>query len=683
MSDFKPFSQAVHKQFSEMSKHELFVVDVSGDDLFAAYLAAFPEGTNPIYRERTEHDCSCCKNFIRNIGNVVAVVDEQIQTVWDKVTTGDEYEIVATKLANIVGRASIKSLFRASEKQYGAESTIELKDGVTKRWNHFVGQIANKHYTKEVGSVVGEYNTSVSVFKRGLEELTPEAFTTVIDLIQSNNLYRGNEFLPQVQAFAKAQNSYNKLDEMGKQAYLWNAAGNMALSRFRNTAIGTLLVDLSAGVDLEAAVKSFESKVAPTNYKRPNALITQKMIDDAIKTIQSLDLESALERRFATIEDVSVNDILFVDNAVRGKMKGGIADLLSSAVVSAPIKEDKAQEIAVDDFLSKIVPNVKNMEILVKNNHLNNFMSITAPVYENVEALFKWNNNFAWSYDGNIADSLKQKVANLGGRVDGVLRFTHTWNFAERNASLMDLHVFLPGSSKHEDGKHDNYPRGQRVGWNNRKDAISGGVQDVDYTAAAPEGYVPVENITFPSLDKLKDGEYTFKIHNWNFREPTKGGFRAEIEFDNQIFEYDHPAPLKNKEWITLAVATLKNRQWSIAHKHPVGAVSKEKWGIATEKFTRVDTLMLSPNHWGDNKAGAKHVFFILDGCKNDLPTRGIYNEFLKPELEKHRKVFEVLGQKTMCQPTDAQLSGVGFTSSRGDSVVVKVDGKKLYNVKF
>ena len=48
MSNFKPFSQAVHQQFTSMSKHEIFVADVSGDDLFAAYLAAFPEGTNPV-----------------------------------------------------------------------------------------------------------------------------------------------------------------------------------------------------------------------------------------------------------------------------------------------------------------------------------------------------------------------------------------------------------------------------------------------------------------------------------------------------------------------------------------------------------------------------------------------------------------------------------------------------------
>jgi len=73
MTTFDKFSNAVHTRFNEMSKNELYVVDVSGDELYELYLASFPDGTNPIYKERTEHDCSCCKNFIRNIGNVVAI----------------------------------------------------------------------------------------------------------------------------------------------------------------------------------------------------------------------------------------------------------------------------------------------------------------------------------------------------------------------------------------------------------------------------------------------------------------------------------------------------------------------------------------------------------------------------------------------------------------------------------
>jgi hypothetical protein len=111
--------------------------------------------------------------------------------------------------------------------------------------------------------------------------------------------------------------------------------------------------------------------------------------------------------------------------------------------------------------------------------------------------------------------------------------------------------------------------------------------------------------------------------------------------------------------------------------------VSQDVWGVKTETFVRVDTLMLSPNYWGDNAVGNKHFIFVLEGCKNPVPTRGIYNEFLLPALEQHRKVFEVLGNKTMAEPTDNQLSGVGFSSTRNDTVSVKVNNGRVYNIKF
>jgi len=63
MSEFKSFKQAVDAQLVLMSKDTLFTTDVSKDEIWDTYLSSFPEGTNPTFRERTEHDCTCCKQF--------------------------------------------------------------------------------------------------------------------------------------------------------------------------------------------------------------------------------------------------------------------------------------------------------------------------------------------------------------------------------------------------------------------------------------------------------------------------------------------------------------------------------------------------------------------------------------------------------------------------------------------
>src|SRR5438128_2106885 len=87
--DFRRIKSAVAKQFEEMQSHPMFRANVTGDELWDAYLSSFPAGTNPMLRERTEHDCSSCRHFIRDVGNAIAVTESGIVTIWDA-PTGDE-----------------------------------------------------------------------------------------------------------------------------------------------------------------------------------------------------------------------------------------------------------------------------------------------------------------------------------------------------------------------------------------------------------------------------------------------------------------------------------------------------------------------------------------------------------------------------------------------------------------
>lgn len=686
--NFKPFMAAVAAQFALMSKHELYRVALSGDQIWVGYLGFFPPGTNPIFKTKTEHDGSYDRHFVRDIGNVVAILpDGSLSSIWDAEGLEYPYNEVCAKLSKNVRMAPINGLFRTTEAFIGHEpNTVQRPDGTTQKFNHFRVAIDKKHRitgSTTVDTVLGEARTRADLFRRGLTEITPGALAIVLDLIEQKTLYRGDEFKAGVRAFQKLQRKYD-----GSTVFVWRNLDSPA-ARLRNTVIGTLLTDLSEGVEVERALRAFEQKVAPTNYKRPTAAITPKMIALALGTLQELGLESALERRLATISDISVNNVIWVDNSSRAAMKGGIADLLMKEVkVNADKVAPNAAVIPIEDFVAQILPKAVSLEVFFKNMFQSNLMSLTAPVHADAPPLFKWDNGFAWSYNGNIADSeIRRAVQAKGGRVDGVFRFSHSWNYAKRNASLMDLHVFLPSSTiKDTDGINDAYGNGERVGWNHRSHPYSGGVQDVDFTAEAPVGYVPVENITFPDMAKLKEGRYICKIHNWRLRAPTEGGFKAEIEFGGQVFQYEHTAPLKDKQWVTVAVVTLKNGEFTIEHRLPSQVSSQARWGINTEQFVKVRTVLNSPNHWDGRQVGNKHTFFILDNCACDEPVRGIYNEFLRPEFEPHRKVFEILGNKTKCEVQPEQLSGLGFSSTKREAVLFKVStasATKMYSVMF
>ena len=87
--NFKLFAQQVKNNFDAMATKPLYRTNIGLDEIKDIYLAAFPKGSNPMYITNTQHDCTCCKSFIRNVGGLVNIVNGQIITIWDNVNTNE------------------------------------------------------------------------------------------------------------------------------------------------------------------------------------------------------------------------------------------------------------------------------------------------------------------------------------------------------------------------------------------------------------------------------------------------------------------------------------------------------------------------------------------------------------------------------------------------------------------
>lgn len=673
--DFHKFRDAVEKQFNNVTKHQLVRVDLSKDDVYENYLAFFPEGTNNVFKERQEYDCNTCKQFIRNIGGVVAIDSHlKIHTVWDITTGVETYDIVAERMANLVKNAAISSYFLSSEPKYGAAKTHQiLENGDVKSWNHFSCSIPSQFFVHDgtLDAKLGRMNTARSVTYRSLSEIHIDAVEIVQDLIAQNSLYRGAEFKAAIFAFKKMKEQFDKLTPSKQILFSW-VNGTKPAAQIRNTVIGTLLTALSDGEDLNSAVAAFETKVAPANYKRSSAPITKGMIAKAVQTIDELGLESALHRRFANIEDVSVNNVLFADRDVQSHMKDSLTSLLmTQAKKSGKAVAKGIEEISISDFIENVLPTAESMEVLVDNVHENNLVSIFTAKHPDSKPLFKWDNTFSWSYNGNVTDSsIKQAVKNAGGNVTGDLRISLGW----RNLDDLDLHVEQPN--------HFTIYHGHRY------NVTTGGKLDVDMNVTSPVRNA-VENVTYPSRTKLKKGQKLIvKVKNFTHRENTDVGFTIEIEYDGVIQTFTYNRMVRGREIISVAEITYDGTTFSVRpldKNIESSAQPKSVWGINTQAFHKVHNMMLSPNYWDGKEIGNKHYFFILEGCRNPDAARGVYNEFLKSELEEHRKVFEVLGDQLKAQPTEDQLSGLGFSSTKRAELVCKVSGShtRILKIKF
>lgn len=685
MMTFVEMRDRLIKHFEQMTKDKdhLFSVQVDKDEMWNTYLSSFPKGTNPLFRERTEHDCSCCRGFIKNIGNVVALKNGKIETIWDFECDDATYGPVIKAMSAFVRKYEIDNVYLSIEKKIGCHHNFEQMEKIgPHRWDHFYLELPDKYMCRnslQKNAALNEFRSSRDVLLRSLREITMDAVDTILELCRTNTLYKGQEYEYMVKSFKELKVEFDKLDsEEAQSLYSWEksiAVGNV-VSRIRNHAIGTLLVNVSEGMDLDEAVKQYEKITAPSNYKRSKPIFTKKMLEDAKKTIEEMGYAESLPRRHANLDDITVNDILFVnrDDAKRVKGTEDIFDTLSKMTKDSGSakKFSKVEEITAETFVNEVLPTATNVEVYLENKLSPNFVSLIAPQNANTKSMFKWGNNFSWAYAGNLTDSMKERVKAAGGRVDGDLRFSIQWNEDGTDDCDLDAHC------KEPNGYEIYYSTAKKPSYSPTK-----GQLDVDIIH--PGHNIAVENITWADRKTMKNGTYKFFVHQ--FSGSVKNGFRAEIEFDGEIYSFDYPHGMRRGEDVMVAEVTLKDGQFSIKCLLDESRSSKTIWNLKTNEFVPASVICYSPNHWStaDNQTGHKHLFFMLKNCINEENPSGMFNEYLVQELYDHRRVMEALSGQMRVESTDDQLSGLGFALDKRAEVVVKVTGstERTFKIKF
>lgn len=678
--EFVEFRDMLRQRFDALAANatHLFEVEVDKDEMWEKYLDSFKAEYNPIYRERRAYDCSSCRQFIKNIGNVVFIKDNKMTTLWDFQTDSDEFQPVVDALHAYISSKKVTNMFISQEKNIGtAENHEMLPSGDVKTWRHMHVVLADRFVNKTgrtEGDLQGDSRAVREVFKRGLDELKEDAILTILELIASNTLYKGAEFNHTLTEFYSHFKAYHKLTEDEKELYTWEKAATIHIStaKLRGSVIGTLLVDLSEGRDLDGAVKSYEDKTAGPNYMRPKALVTPRMMEEAKKTVVELGYMPSLERRFANLDDLSINNILFANRDVKQQMSG--MDVFDSIQANTPInpkKLNRVEEVPVAMFIESILPTVTDIEVLMENRHSKQMVSLITEVNAGAKNMTKWDNPFGWAYTGNMTASLmKERVKSAGGRVDGDLRFSIQWNDMGRDSNDLDAHCI------ETTGFTIMYQNKGRLSPNK-------GILDVDIISPVI-GQPAVENITYEDRKTMKDGDYVFGVNYFSGR-PTEG-FRAEIEFDGTMYSFDCKDNNPSGGFVKVATVTLKNGEFTIKEHLSSDVSVKDVWGLKSNQFIPVSLVCYSPNYWNEQQGiGHQHLFFMLKDCVNTEMPNAFYNEFLKSELVAHKRAFELLGAKLRVQDTANQLSGIGFSMTAREDIIVKIKGQteRIIKIKF
>ena len=646
---FDDFADEIMNQFNLMVESGNPLVRVSPkDSLFTTYLKNIKPEDNPIFRERRYFDGNYDHNFIRRVGNLAMITPEyKLVSLWD-FDSYTLFENARKAMSKSIHDGQIVDIYLEKESVAGHKPNKDNEDPNI-IWEHYYVELPKKLVnTRNIDTKKHEARDAHDVLKRTVQEVNIDDLNTIIDLIKENNLYRGQEFLSNLQTWVKLKKDY---DKNPSEEYLWFKAIQHGRSiGYRSTVIGTLISDLYDGVELEKAIHSYESKVAPHNYKRPKSIVTTKMVEEAKETLEKLGFLDSIYRRPAKLTDIPSDKILFTSQ--EQKAFNVFDDITKDSKASTKkSKVEDAKEMSIHELLNEL-KDLQKLELLPTYSLQANQIVLTEAKNQEAPSPFLWSNTLSWAYiNSDTADAVTMRVKNAGGNVEGDVRVSLSWD----NRDDLDLSIRRAGYSK--------------IYFGNRQ--AFGGELDVDanVTEIMDE---PVENIFWHSTYDLPNGTYQVIVDNYRKRTNDKPGFTLQFATTEGIQTFTYA----NNDVNHKHLLTFEKSNGSVQLTYIHDQLKIQNKSISADKFIEVKHVLMSPNTW-EKEIGNKHFILLTDGIEVNEPVRGFFNEQLNSQLTPHRKVTEILGSKLKIEAVDFESTdvakGYGFSETMDANLILRL----------
>lgn len=412
----------------------LFTTDAM--DLFDTFLLALPES------RRHHYICRACRRFVDTFGGVVTINRAGVITspIWDDSPGVPFFTNAIESVRARVERARVTGVFLSSEQTWGIPSTPSAKaPGGT--WFHMhtvpTPEVLHRETpTRNAHQAMAERHEEYGMLSRGLAEFPIELVRKAHTLLTSGGLYRSEKCI----GVAKWLLDLHEAREAESNRYrrenlTWSAVASAppGFCHVRSTMIGTLLEDIAADKPFADIKRSFDAKMSPIIYQRPQAAPSSGQIAAAETTIAKLASAGALARRYARLEEVLPHAIWTPKAEAKATSAGGVFGHLKAAQTPAPI-EVPPQVVTWEKFARTVLSTAEQLEFLIPHGHSSYFAFVTA-ADPAAPPILQWDseesrNPVSWylRQSGSTAE-----VWNLGKpgsfvSVDAVMMQPSSWN---------------------------------------------------------------------------------------------------------------------------------------------------------------------------------------------------------------------------------------------------------------
>lgn len=402
--------------FAAMSGRKLFATDASG--LWDLYLKNLPPA------ERQFHNCHCCRKFIESYGHLVTIDADghTVPAMWSP-NVPDLYGPSFAAMFNRVKTARIASVFLSKETVWGTP--------VTPGWTHLSVTPPNAVIWRDRLLTAGQKMAAAKENYRNVMVALAEFKAPMLDealrVLKSEVLAQSEKFIAPVQWLRDLHDRpKGKLGENVVHRAIADAPEGFCHPRA--SMAGSLLEDIAAGLPFADVKRRFDAKVAPLRYQRPQAAPAAGNIAAAEKIIETLGLASALERRFARLDDI---ETIWLPREAKTQTRDGIFGHLKAKAEIVPPLSLPTQTMTWAKFSQSTLPVVEQMELMVRSHGA--FIAMTTAVHADAPPILKWDraeyrNPVAWYVYHNGSPASRWRLKPYAwAKINAVASLPNLW----------------------------------------------------------------------------------------------------------------------------------------------------------------------------------------------------------------------------------------------------------------
>lgn len=419
----------------------------------------------------------------------------------------------------------------------------------------------------------------------------------------------------------------------------------------------------------------------PSQHARTQAPPKEGAIKEAERLFARLELESALPRRYARLDEIPAVGRVWTPNARTSPRvaPGGVFSHLAEPAAPPLPGERGAVTMTWEKFQRTVLPSARTIEARIPNG-ADRFAALITAANADAPPMLAWDrpdarNPFSWYYASGIDAEIRRRLHAAGGRYEGVsLRFSLMWN----NRNDLDAHAITP--------------EGAHIYYMHKRACRHGGFLDVDMNVHG-ETDKPIENIRWET-GQAPAGRYQFFVNLYRTHAgPVATPFTAEVEVGGRVYTIQGVTRTSNSN--NFLPDMVKIADFVYAPGQPVAieeantqpaSTTVNAWGVTPGTYVPVTAIVRSPNLWAKPEAThhGQHAFFVLAGCRDTQAGvgRGFFAEMLRSDLRPVRSVMEAYAARTTIADADqADACGIGISTADTGSLTLRVNGSALYTL--